>query len=119
MWTRFTCLGCHPEKTGPQNLAPEQTAQGGLKLHWPQWHETNFRLKGCQEENYKLESKECRNLKDELDDLRHTAEQSHRLMVKLLEDKNTKYMQENLELQESPKLQEILTSPQSPEVVME
>ncbi|XP_052255870.1 protein Hook homolog 3-like isoform X2 [Dreissena polymorpha] len=106
-------------------------------------------LEQCQEENYKLEStkddyrikvdvlqkevndlqdrntelaglsEECRNLKDELDDLRHTAEQvvkyevqiemykkrmeelsDLRGQVKLLEDKNTKYMQENLELQE-------------------
>ncbi|WAR24652.1 HOOK3-like protein [Mya arenaria] len=64
-------------------------------------------------------TEECRDLKDELDDLRHTAEQvikyeaqidsykkrmeelsDLRGQVKLLEEKNTKYMQENLELQE-------------------
>lgn len=113
------------------------------------FQQIQHQLEQCQEENYKLESQkddfrikvdilqkevnelkekttelsslveESRGLKDELDVLRHTAEQvvkyeaqiesykkkmdelsDLRGQVKLLEDKNTKYMQENLELQE-------------------
>lgn len=113
------------------------------------FQQIQHQLEQCQEENYKLESQkddfrikvdilqkeanevkernaelvsladESRGLKDELDVLRHTAEQvvkyeaqiesykkkmdelsDLRGQVKLLEDKNTKYMQENLEIQE-------------------
>lgn len=74
-----------------------------------------------KEKNAELSSQadECRGLKDELDDLRQAAEQAVKYeaqiesfkkrieelsdlrgQVKLLEDKNTRYMQENLELQE-------------------
>lgn len=113
------------------------------------FQQIQHQLEQCQEENYKLESQkddfrikvdilqkevnevkdrnselmsladESRGLKDELDVLRHTAEQvvkyeaqiesykkkmdelsDLRGQVKLLEDKNTKYMQENIEIQE-------------------